>query len=79
MKQKTDAYPIKVEAQHIGLFETPIAYSRVQNAESMLRDLETVIRSRMDAHVGLKRSNIGGWHSDTEMLDWGGPAATKLA
>jgi uncharacterized protein (TIGR02466 family) len=38
-----------------------------------------VIRSRMDENVGLKRSNIGGWHSDTEMMDWGGPAAKKLA
>jgi len=42
-------------------------------------DLEQTIRARMAEDDGLSRSNFGAWHSDTDMLSWGGEAAKKLA
>jgi len=79
MPESGEPYPIKVEAQHLGLFETPVAYCNVSHGDSLLNDLESAIRRRMAESEGLNRSNIGSWHSDTDMLDWGGPAARKLA
>ena len=79
MSDSTDNYPVKVEAQHLGLFETPVAYSRLTGAEQLLNDLEELIGRRKNESEGVSRSNIGSWHSDTDMLDWGGEAAQKLA
>ena len=74
-----DVVPLRVEAQPVGLFETPFAYGRLKDAETLMADLERTIRNRMAADEGLSRSNIGAWHSDTDMLSWGGEAAQKLA
>ena len=71
--------PLKVEAQHLGFFETPIVFSRLTESEQLLKDLEKVIRSNMTGSKGLDRSNVGSWHSDTDMLQWGGSGARKLA
>ena len=79
MKDRQDAYSVKVEAEHVGFFETPVAYCRVKEADALIRDLETAIRQNMADSGGLKRSNIGGWHSDTDMIRWGGAAAARLA
>ena len=70
---------LRVEAQPVGLFETPVAYGRLKNAEALMQQLEATIRERMAGDDGLARSNIGGWHSDTDMLNWGGEPARKLA
>ena len=70
---------IRVQAQRSALFETPIVSAQIANGDQLLADLETVIRAKMsDDQEGVQRSNIGGWHSDTKMLDWGGAAAQKL-
>ena len=71
--------PVKVEAQHLGFFESPVVYARLTESEQLLIDLEKAIRDNMAQSQGLQRSNIGGWHSDTDMLQWGGSAARKLA
>ncbi len=76
--EKAD-YPIKVKAQPIALFETPVAYATIAQAEELTRDLLAAIELRRSQTAGLKRSNEGGWHSDTDMLSWGGAAAQKLA
>lgn len=72
-------YRIKVQAQPVALFETPVAYATVTQAEDLSRDLLAAIELRRSQTPGIKRSNEGGWHSDTEMLQWGGAAAQKLA
>jgi len=79
MKNDKPKYDYKVEAQHVGLFETPIAYCRLNLGEALLQDLERVIRAHMTSSEGIRRSNIGSWHSATNMMQWGGPAALKLA
>ena len=61
------------------LFPTPFIIDRLQSEEGMqlLRDA-ILARKEQDAD-GIRISNIGGWHSDTQMLDWGGEAARALA
>lgn len=71
---------LKVEAQRSVLFETPVVHARFLGCEALLNDLETVARQRRDEDpAGMARSNMGGWHSDTQMLDWGGESARVLA
>ena len=72
------SYDVKVKAQQLGLFETPVVYSELQGAEQLMIDLESAIRDKQSGDAGVKRSNIGSWHSDTDMLDWGGAAAEQL-
>lgn len=72
-------YAIKVKAQPLPLFETPVGFGEISNAESLLDDLATAIKANKAASSGIKRSNEGGWHSNTDMLEWGGEAARKVA
>lgn len=70
---------IRVEASPLAFFETPVAVARLTGAQTLIDELKRVIQSRREAHPGLRRSNEGGWHSDTDMMDWGGAGAAKLA
>ncbi len=56
-----------------------MAYCRLKEGETLLQELEQHIRENRAEAEGLSRSNIGGWHSDTDMLQWGGEAANRLA
>ncbi|PCJ26878.1 MAG: hypothetical protein COA96_04420 [SAR86 cluster bacterium] len=76
---KSTEFDFRVDAQHVGFFETPVAYTKLKGGETLMASLKASIRSKRLVDPGLVRSNIGGWHSDTDMLFWGGPAATKLA
>lgn len=79
MTDQASTNPLRVEAQHVGLFETPIAYCRLKDGESLIQELETSIHKNRAEAGGLQRSNIGGWHSDTDMMAWGGEAAKRLS
>ena len=70
---------IRVRAAQIGLYETPILHGRLADAAALTAALRTAILDRYAAAPSLARSNVGGWHSATDMLDWGGPAAAALA
>ncbi len=72
-------YAIKVKAQPLPLFETPVGFGEISNAESLLDDLATAIKANKAASSGIKRSNEGGWLSNTDMLECGGDAARKVA
>ena len=74
-----DFASIRVRAEQHGLFETNILHAHLSDAEPMTAALEAAIRAHRDTGPGIERSNVGGWHSKTDMLDWGGPAAAKLA
>lgn len=65
------------ETRH--LFSTPFIVDRLQSAEGIkvLRDLILAEKER-DAR-GMQISNIGGWHSNTQMIEWGGEPARALA
>ncbi|MCI5108075.1 MAG: 2OG-Fe(II) oxygenase family protein [Pseudomonadales bacterium] len=79
IEQTKDLSPLQIEAQHLGLFETPVVYSKLKDGEAVMQALEQCIRQRMSESDGLQRSNIGGWHSDSDMLEWGGDAARQVA
>lgn len=72
-------YDVALEANRIGFFETPIVFARFKNPEPLARDLAAMIRRRMAETPGFMRSNVGGWHSETDMLAWGWPAARAVA
>ncbi|MBO6764432.1 TIGR02466 family protein [Maricaulis sp.] len=61
------------------LFATPLIEVRLPGADRLVSELKQAILARRAASPGVRRSNIHGWHSDIEMLDWGGEAAIALA
>lgn len=71
---------LKIEASRSALFETPVVMANFKNAESLIGELLTAIRTRQaEDPEGVHRSNVGGWHSDVSMRQWGGAAAETLA
>jgi uncharacterized protein (TIGR02466 family) len=60
-------------------FPTPVIIGAVDDAESLNTELETVIRKRMKADKGVIKSNIGGWHSKTDLFEWTGEAGQRVA
>lgn len=61
------------------LFPTPFVIDTLQS-EAGIAALRTIIEEqRASDSEGVQISNIGGWHSNTQMLDWGGEAARALA
>ena len=79
MTNQTQKTPLRVVAQQVGFFETPMAYCQLKDSDSLIEELKMSIRKNQKQTGGLKRSNFGGWHSDTDMLKWGGDAASRLA
>ncbi|WP_417468360.1 TIGR02466 family protein [Maricaulis sp.] len=61
------------------LFATPVIEVRLPMADQLIEPLRAAITARRQQSKGIARSNILGWHSDTEMLHWGGNAAQTLA
>ncbi len=41
-------------------------------------ELEGLILDRMKTSSGMTRSNVGGWHSDEELITWPAPAVGQL-
>ncbi len=66
-------------AERLDLFATPILKASPPGAEALSAELLATIREHRKKHEGVNRSNIGGWHSDTDMARWGGEAARRLA
>lgn len=61
------------------LFPTPVMVMTMPDASSLNAALKDAILARRASSDGVKRSNIHGWHSDSEMLRWAGEAAKTLA
>ncbi len=75
---------IRVRADLLGLYETPVLHGHLADSQALTAALAAAIRARRAADSGIARSNVGGWHSATDMLGtagtgWGGPAAATLA
>ncbi|MDP8994256.1 MAG: 2OG-Fe(II) oxygenase family protein [Pseudomonadota bacterium] len=64
--------------QAAGLFETMVVVDRLPGAAEINRQLREAILARQAEDKGVEISNVGGWHSDTQMLRWGGEPARKL-
>lgn len=65
--------------ERMDLFTTPILKASPPNADELNRALLEVIAAHRETHPGIDRSNLGGWHSDTDMANWGGEASRELA
>ena len=61
------------------LFPVCVMEAMVNRADALNPALKDVILKNKAQSEGVARSNILGWHSDTEMLKWGGEAAKELA
>jgi uncharacterized protein (TIGR02466 family) len=70
---------LRLQAQITGAFETPIAVAKVNNPAPLVANLRELILAKRASHPGVRRSNVGGWHSEADMLNWGGDAAYQVA
>lgn len=61
-----------------GLFATPVAALEVPGAEAINAELEAAILRRRAENPSVQASNAGGWHSDRDIMVWGGPPAAQI-
>ena len=61
------------------LFPVHVLDTTLANPGPLNDALKAAILKEQAADAGVNRSNIGGWHSNSEMLRWGGEAAKILA
>ena len=66
------------EAQAASVFETPLIIDQLADASRLNSELKQAIERRRAEDEGVQISNVGGWHSDTRMLQWGGEPARRL-
>lgn len=66
--------PVEVK----GLFATPVAAVELPDAASRNDALAQIILARRKAFPSIHASNAGGWHSDQDMLSWGGPRMREV-
>ncbi|WPZ33410.1 TIGR02466 family protein [Thalassobaculum sp. OXR-137] len=59
-------------------FPTPILKIRVPEAAQINPGLRSQILDRERSEPGQVRSNVGGWHSNDDLLDWPGPEVGAL-
>jgi uncharacterized protein (TIGR02466 family) len=55
-----------------GLFATPVAALEVPEAETRNAELTAIILERRNDAPSVQASNAGGWHSDRDIMEWGG-------
>ncbi|WP_435417766.1 2OG-Fe(II) oxygenase family protein [Parerythrobacter aurantius] len=61
------------------LFSTPFVIDTLQSAAGLAALRQAIEAEHARDQQGVSISNIGGWHSNTQMLHWGGEAARALA
>ncbi len=61
------------------LFPTPFVTDRLQSPEGIKVLRDAILAEQARDGDGVRISNIGGWHSNSEMIEWGGEAAKALA
>lgn len=59
-------------------FATPVISVILDHGPAFNATLARIIRARRDVSDGIKRSNKGGWHSDTQLLHWAGEAVAPV-
>jgi len=59
-------------------FVTPIAQIRLSEADEINPQLAAAIREKAASDAGQVRSNVGGWHSEDDLLAWPGAAVETL-
>lgn len=59
-------------------FSTPFIIDRLASQQGIAMLREAIEGEMVRDEAGISISNIGGWHSNTAMLEWGGEAAKAL-
>jgi uncharacterized protein (TIGR02466 family) len=62
----------------LGLFDTTIVIDEMPGAAAFNAALLALVRERRRQTPGVTMSNVGGWQSDRQMLQWGGELAGRL-
>ncbi len=60
------------------LFPTPVAAVDTPDAAARNAELKALILQRRQSSPSLRASNAGGWHSDRDLLSWGGAGAAEV-
>lgn len=60
------------------VFPTPFAICQVAGAAAINAALRPRILAREKSHPGNTISNVGGWQSQDDLLDWGGAEAARV-
>ena len=61
-----------------GLFATQVAALEVPNAAERNSELVATILRKRDETPSVQASNAGGWHSDREIVAWGGKPVIEI-
>ena len=61
-----------------GLFATPVVALEVPGAVERNSALTATILRKRDETPSVQASNAGGWHSDREILSWGGRPVVEI-
>lgn len=59
-------------------FWTPVVVARLARAAEINGPLEAVIGQRRLSEAGVQRSNVKGWHSDTNLTGWAAEAVRPV-
>lgn len=63
----------------LDLFTTPVLTAQHPEADALNAALLSAISAERARSSGVTKSNLGGWHSEATMQDWGGEAAQALS
>ncbi len=67
------------ESRVIPVFASPILVRKFPDYEAANDGLRRVILDRAPPEPSIMRSNVGGWHSDLDLLRWEAPEIRQLA
>jgi len=59
-------------------YSTPIFHFELPGGKELARELETVVYTQRDRSKGLSKSNLGGWHSESNFIHGKGESLERL-
>jgi len=62
----------------LNLFPTPVAIADLPDAMALNDELRRTILERERTVAGTQHSNLGGWQSPWDFVDWGGAAGSRV-
>ena len=71
-------FQIKPERDVFSLFPTPVACIPIANFDEINPGIERAILQRENAVRGSGLSNIGGWQSELDFIEWPEPEIAEL-
>ena len=59
-------------------YATPIVNTNVGGTEALNAGLKKIILEKKESEKGIRKSNAGGWHSETDFFLWDHPEIHTL-